>query len=239
MEGGEIPQITTFSDRLRLDLATSFTGEDLLYVELEAGNTPFRFDYFEGALSFESDTDNEPYLAWLAYYFPLGERTEVTLQGVYGTFYDYVDTVSVLDGDGGSGALSYFGTRNPIYNTETFTGSTLANFRSFTVDNFDEAASINSDAIAIDVSWAISDRFIVGGWGTYTKIDVLDGQFDGGNLDVWSGALTLAFPDLVTEGSMGGIIVGVEPKVTNSEGIELSDRANTDRDTSFHLEGFY
>ena len=46
---------------------------------------------------------------------PLGERTEVT-QRVYSTFYDYANTVTVLDGDGGSGALSYFTTRNPIYN---------------------------------------------------------------------------------------------------------------------------
>ncbi|WP_186376139.1 iron uptake porin [Hyella patelloides] len=308
LDGDDIPQITTFSDRVRLDLETSFTGHDFLYVELEAGNTPYRFDYFEGALGFESDTENDVYLAWLAYYFPIGERTEVTLQGVYGTFYDYTDTVTVLDGDGGSGALSYFATRNPIYNTtfgagagirhefndvleitggylasqetvsnptpgnglfngdfatlaqllikpnddlkfgltyvhgynsETFTGSTLVNFRSFTADNFDETASINSDAFGVEFSWAISVRFVLGGWGAYTKINVLDGQFEDGSLDVWNGAIIFAFPDLIKEGSMGGIVIGIEPKVTNSEGINFSDRPNTDRDTSFHLEAFY
>jgi len=31
-----------------------------------------------------------------------------------GTFDDFASTVNFLDGDGGSGALSAFGTRNPI-----------------------------------------------------------------------------------------------------------------------------
>ena len=307
-DGEEIPRTVTFSNRVRLDFIASFTGEDQLIVDLEASNTPSRFDYFEGALSFEFDNQNDLEIGWLAYYFPIGERTQVVLQGVNGLFFDYADTVTVFDGDGGSGALSYFGTRNPIYNTtfgagigvthsfsdlvqiaggylvsgesfadpspgngifagdfaslaqvliqpsdklkfaiayvhgynsEPFSGSTLANFRSFTAINFGEAAPINSDAIGVDFSWSISDRLILGGWGTYTNVSVLDGQFDGGSLDTWTGAVTLAVPDLITEGSLAGIIVGVEPKVTSSEGIDLEDRDSTDSDTSLHIEALY
>jgi len=50
----------------------------------------------------------------LLYNFPLTEQTEVVL-GASGTaFDDFASTVNFLDGDGGSGALSAFGTRNPI-----------------------------------------------------------------------------------------------------------------------------
>ena len=69
---------------------------------------------------------------------------------------------------------------------------------------------------------------ILGGWGTYNKVSVLDGQFEDGSLDVWTGAITLAVTDLITEGSRAGIIVGVEPKVTSSDGIDLPDRDSTD-----------
>ena len=306
-DGEEIPRTVTFTNRIRLDFLASFTGEDQLWVELEASNTAARFDYLEGALGFELDNENDVEIGWLTYYFPIGERTQVVLQGVNGTFPNYADTVTVFDGDGASGALSYFGTRNPIYNTtfgagigvthsfsdlvqiaggylvsgesfadpspgngifasdfaslaqvliqpsdklkfalayvhgynsEPFSGSALANFRSFTAINFGEAAPINSDAIGVDFSWSISDRLILGGWGTYTNVSVLDGQFEDGSLDTWTGAVTLAVTDLITEGSLAGIIVGVEPKVTSSEGIDL-ERDSTDSDTSLHIEALY
>ena len=307
-DGEEIPRTVTFSNFARLDFIASFTGEDQLIVELLAANTAARSDYFEGALGFEFDNDNNIEIGWLSYYFPIGERTQVVLEGVNGIFYDFVDTVTVFDGNGTFGALSYFGTRNPIYsntfgagigishefsdliqiaggylvsqedvsdpspgnglfsgdftsiaqvviqpseklkfaiayahgyNTEAFSGSSLANFRSFTAINFDEPAPINNDSIGIDFSWSISDRLILGGWGTYNRISVLDGQFDDGSLDTWTGAVTLAVTDLITEGSLAGIIVGVEPKVTSSDGIDLEDRDSTDSDTSFHVEALY
>ena len=62
---------------------------------------------------------------------------------------------------------------------------------------------------------------------------------DDGSLDTWTGAVTLAVPDLITEGSLAGIIVGVEPKVTSSDGIDFEDRSSTDSDTSLHLEALY
>ena len=307
-DGEEIPRNVTLSNRVRLDFVASFTGKDQLWVDLLAGNTAARYDYLEGALGFQFDNDNNVELGWLAYFFPIGERTQVVLQGTKGIFFDFVDTVNVLDGEGSSGAISFFGARNPIYstgfgtgigithefsdliqitggylvseqdvsdpspgsglfagdfasiaqvliqpseklkfaiayshgyNTEAFSGSALANFRSFTAINFGEAASINSDAIGIDFSWTISDRLILGGWGTYNKVSVLDGQFEDGSLDVWTGAITLAVTDLISEGSRAGIIVGVEPKVTSSDGIDFEDRSSTDSDTSLHLEALY
>ncbi len=47
----------------------------------------------------------------------------------------------------------------------------------------------------------------------------------------------LTFPDLGRKGNLGGILVGMEPKLTS-----LTNSANggqADRDTSLHVEGFY
>ena len=52
----------------------------------------------------------------LLYQFPLGKNTTITLEANAGAIDDFTDTLNpYLDGDGGSGALSHFGTRNPIY----------------------------------------------------------------------------------------------------------------------------
>jgi len=36
-----------------------------------------------------------------------------------------------------------------------------------------------------------------------------------GDADVWNWAVTLAFPNLGKEGNLGGILIGMEPKVTD------------------------
>lgn len=123
-DGGEIEDNTIFTDRVRLEFNTSFTGRDLLYTLISAGN--FRgysgiTGTNEGELSFEraqdeEQPDNDVGLETLEYTFPLGESTEVTLAAAGAAFYDFTDTVTLFDGDGDSGALSLYGTRNPLYN---------------------------------------------------------------------------------------------------------------------------
>ncbi|MGL5834490.1 MAG: hypothetical protein ACRC1Z_14835 [Waterburya sp.] len=68
------------------------------------------------------------------------------------------------------------------------------------------AAKLYSDAIKVDFSWSISARLIFDCWETYTKVSVLNGQFEDGSLDTWTGAIALAVPDLITEGSLFEII---------------------------------
>merc|ERR1712117_633876 len=61
---------------------------------------------------------------------------------------------------------------------------------------------------------------------------------DGNDIDditVVNGALTLAFPDLLKEGSLGGIIVGVPPIITDGG----DDDSLKDDDTSIHVEVLY
>ena len=123
----DIPRVTTFSDRLRLNLDTSFTGRDLLRTRLQALNSNSFFSQGtrlpEGTLAFNNELDdgdpanNSVSLDTLYYRFPIGQKTEVTVFGNEGEVDDFTSTISpFLDGDdGASGALTKFGSRNAIY----------------------------------------------------------------------------------------------------------------------------
>ncbi len=114
----DIDQVTVFGDRVRLELETSFSGEDLLFTRLSTGNFPAFADEtetFQGDLAFAQPEGNDIALEVLFYTFPIGDKTQV-LAGPAGVAADDIlNTVSVLDGDGGAGAISAFGTRSSIY----------------------------------------------------------------------------------------------------------------------------
>jgi hypothetical protein len=117
--GEDVSRNTVFGYRARLDLDTSFTGTDLLRTRLQAGNsdltnaatTPLP----EGSLRFAANSNSSVEIDALLYQFKLGEKTTVTLEANAGAVDDFTNTLNPLDGDGGSGALTQFGTRNPIY----------------------------------------------------------------------------------------------------------------------------
>jgi hypothetical protein len=313
-DGEQAERVPVFGDRARLEFNTSFTGKDLLYTLISAGNFPSFSEVtgtFEGDLGFAFDTDNDVGLETLSYYFPVGTNTEIVLQGTGGFSYDFTDTLNPLDGydDSASGAISFFGTRNPIYNqvtgagvgartqlgdtfevslgyltetandpsegsglfngpygilgqvvfqpieslkfgltyvnaynaSDTFTGSNLANLRTLTETEFGEAVPTSSNSYGVEVSWQLSERFILSGWGGYINnriLSTLGGTIERGSQDIWNWGVTLAFPDLGREGSLGGIVVGMEPKVTNST-VVIPDVDSEDQNTSLHLEAFY
>ncbi|BCL39470.1 iron uptake porin [Nostoc sp. MS1] len=128
--GVDIPKVTTFGDRVRLNLDTSFTGKDLLRTRLQALNLNYysskagtRSRLPEGTLAFNGEIgddapeNNELGIDTLFYRFPIGQKTEVTLFANEGEVDDFMDTVNpFLDGDdGATGALSRFGSRNSVY----------------------------------------------------------------------------------------------------------------------------
>ena len=94
----------------------------------------------------------------------------------------------------------------------------------------------SSDNFGAGLSWRLSPQFTLGGWFGYT----LAHQEKGADNDatVINGAVTLAFPDLFAKGNLGGIIVGVPPKVTSNDFI-VSGRRQEDEDTALHIEAFY
>ena len=129
-DNSDIPRNTTFSDRVRLNLDTSFTGRDVLRVRLQALNSNSFFSaagtgsrLLEGTLAFngelddEGPTNNSLNIDTLYYRFPIGEKTKVTVFANEGEVDDFTNTFNpFLDGDdGASGALSRFGSRNSIY----------------------------------------------------------------------------------------------------------------------------
>ncbi len=115
---------TIVGNRVRLNLDTSFTGRDLLRTRLQAQNfTPLpaarssgELLTREGVLRYAGEGDNGVTIDALLYQFPLGEKTTVTIEANAGAIDDFTDTMNpYLDGDGGTGALSHFATRNSIY----------------------------------------------------------------------------------------------------------------------------
>ncbi len=59
----------------------------------------------------------------------------------------------------------------------------------------------------------------------------------------WSGAIWIfgigPLPDVIKEGNMAGIIVGMQPWVSSSSIAFPEDVRSTDDDSSLHLEGFF
>jgi hypothetical protein len=108
----------TFSDRVRLNFDTSFTGEDRLRTRLEAGNIT-RYDAdLTGTnstrLGYDANNDNNIEIRDLHYRFPVGEKADVWV-GAFGLDLDDVfNTGNPELADSGTGALSRFGRYNPL-----------------------------------------------------------------------------------------------------------------------------
>ncbi|MGF1492733.1 MAG: iron uptake porin [Microcoleaceae cyanobacterium] len=112
---------TVFQSRVRLDLNTSFSGQDLLLTRLQVGNADAANLGVtqEGNQTFNvrGETDTEIELERLFYQFPVSDQFYVTLAARGVTWDDFVPTMNpyLEDYDGGQGTLSSFGQRNPIY----------------------------------------------------------------------------------------------------------------------------
>jgi hypothetical protein len=78
--------------------------------------------------------------------------------------------------------------------------------------------------------------FQLGGWVGLSDIRAIGV----GDADVWNYAVTLAFPDLGGQGNLGGIIVGMQPRLTGTSP-NLGERIGrrSDPDVGVHIEAFY
>ncbi|MEH1841301.1 MAG: iron uptake porin [Nostoc sp.] len=85
--------------------------------------------------------------------------------------------------------------------------------------------------------YQVNPKFAINAWVSYGVHRYL-GRGDGEAMD-W--AVGLAFPDLFSEGALGGILVGMEPKLISlSRNIDLGKGlGQADKDTSLHVEAFY
>ncbi|HEY9742556.1 MAG TPA: iron uptake porin [Coleofasciculaceae cyanobacterium] len=111
---------TVFQDRVRLNLDTSFTGKDRLRTRLQARNvTTFpalRSNGLtrEGRFGFDGDEGNAVNIDFLGYRVPLGDQFLLQLFANAAGMDDIAPTLNPLDSSG-SGSISRFGQRNPIY----------------------------------------------------------------------------------------------------------------------------
>ncbi len=120
-ENPDLDSEVTFTDRVRLQLVSSFTGQDRLFTRLTAGNIDNSFQNEtgtrEGRFAHDGQAGNNVVVDRLHYSFPIGERLQVTAMGVLAAHHFYAETFNagLNTGGGGTGALSRFGERNPLY----------------------------------------------------------------------------------------------------------------------------
>ncbi len=111
-----------FTQLTRLQTATTFTGKDLLRIELAAGNfsgrgfaEPSVLNTYTALLSFQADTGNQFQLSALDYRFPaFNDRVVFTIRPA-GFSLSSVLTANSPFFDNGRGAISRFGEANAIF----------------------------------------------------------------------------------------------------------------------------
>ncbi|WP_341529272.1 iron uptake porin [Nostoc sp. UHCC 0302] len=124
----------------------------------------------------------------------------------------------------------YYGTATG-FNITGGTGSTFAR-------NPFEQNSTTTNNFGLQFNWRASNTLTLGGWFGYTIANRENGPDD--SATIINTALTIGFPDLFKKGNIGGVIVGVPPKVTSSDyRTRPGAPVREDPDTSLHLEAFY
>ncbi|MEH2435660.1 MAG: iron uptake porin [Nostoc sp.] len=113
------------------------------------------------------------------------------------------------------------------------TGSAFAN-RPFGNDTATE-----SNNYGVEATFQLGSKLALSGWGGYTTADAKSGVNAGADADIWYWAGALALKDFGREGNVLGVIFGQPPKVTGGSARGLAANTNSDRDTSYHLEGLY
>ena len=120
-------------------------------------------------------------------------------------------------------------------NVTAGTGSTHAR------SPFGEDTATSANAFGIQTSYRISDSWSVGAWVGYTRAiaessprsNGIDAS-RGADAEIWNWAVTMAFPDILKLGSQLNLIVGMPPKISNTDAEERRDF-----DSSFLIELSY
>ncbi|MEA5575481.1 iron uptake porin [Anabaena sp. UHCC 0451] len=125
--GLDVDTNTTFSDRVRLTLESSFTGKDMLQTRLNAGNivqnnssvatggtgtNMTRLGYDVGTVA---AADNSVSIDKVNYAFNLSDKIRVKIDAVGGELNENVNVFNPDFRSSGSGALSRYGRFSPIY----------------------------------------------------------------------------------------------------------------------------
>ena len=119
---------TVFTNRVRLNFDSSFTGKDKFRVRLQARNTRSN----AGAtgtnmtrLGFDGNNDNDFEVEELWYQFNLGEAIKVKIDANAAEYNDNLNNFNPAFQSSGGGAISRYGRFSPIYRQGGGAGATL------------------------------------------------------------------------------------------------------------------
>ncbi|MTJ06413.1 MULTISPECIES: iron uptake porin [unclassified Anabaena] len=118
VSGGDLESNTTFGNRVRLSLESSFTGKDKLQTRLNAGNIFSNRGVTETnmtRLGHDTDGTNNVTVDKVNYAFNLSDRINVKIDAVGAELNENVEVFNPDFKSSGSGALSRYGRFSPIY----------------------------------------------------------------------------------------------------------------------------
>jgi hypothetical protein len=130
----------------------------------------------------------------------------------------------------------YINSYSPQFGVDTLAGSNAAKVLG--------AGPVVGNGYSIELDYRITNWLELGGWVGLTQARTL-GAGTRGDANVWNFAINLAFPDLGKKGNLGGIVFGMQPKLTGTSNaavasaIGLPAGQREDRDTGYHIEAFY
>ncbi len=114
----ELESNTTFANRVRLNLYSSFTGTDQLQIRLNSGNIVNNSEQtgtFMTRLGFEEDTGNGVEIDKVNYAFNFGDAVRVKVDATGAELYENVNNFNPDFASSGRGAISRYGRFSPIY----------------------------------------------------------------------------------------------------------------------------
>ncbi len=132
----------------------------------------------------------------------------------------------------------YINSYSPRNGVDTLAGSNAAKIIG--------SGPVIGNGYGLQTNYRISSGFELGGWVGYTAARSLGTK---GDASIFNYAVTLSFPDLGKKGNLGGIVVGMQPKLTDTSNDELASaiglpiengvQSRSDRDSGLHIEAFY
>lgn len=152
--------------------------------------------------------------------------------GLFNGPYGAITQLTITPSERFQVGLTYIHSYKTDFSTAGETGSNQANFVNFT-----GGLPFSTNAYGIGASFRITPGIVLNGSAGYTKARSLASGLRG-DANIWNWMVGLAFPDFGKKGSVAGILVGMEPKVTNVRG-NLNAALSEDLDTSLHVEAFY
>lgn len=170
--------------------------------------------------------------------------------GIFNGGYSAFGQVTVYLGKLTAG-LAYLNTYAPQFGIDTFAGSNAAKVSTGGTFGIPEDDRVSSNKYGASLNYNVSNNFQIGGWVGYSQARVLGVATSGGStgrsgdVSVLNYAAMLSFPNLFKAGNLGGLVFGMQPRVTGTSNARVATAIGflpgqrKDRDTGFHIEAFY